>query len=59
MEQSSSWEANRSSARQEIPPNFMEPEGSMPHSQAPATWRYPEPDESSQCLPIQPLEDPF
>ena len=37
MEQSPSWEANRFSA------NFMEPEGSLPHSQVPATCPYPEP----------------
>jgi hypothetical protein len=43
MEQSPSWEANRSSASQEIPPRFMEPEGSLPHSQQPATCTYPEP----------------
>jgi hypothetical protein len=46
MQQSPSWEANRSSASQEIPPNFMEPEGSLPHSQVPATCPYPEPDQS-------------
>ena len=27
----------------------MEPEGSLPHSQEPATYPYPEPDRSSQC----------
>jgi hypothetical protein len=37
MEQSPSWEANRSSASQEIPRIIMEPEGSLPHSQEPAT----------------------
>jgi hypothetical protein len=36
----------------------MEPEGSLPHSQAPATCPYPEPDQSSPCLPI-PLFNPF
>ena len=36
----------------------MEPEGSSPHSQEPATCPYPEPDWSSPCHPIQPLEDP-
>jgi len=30
----------------------MEPEGSLPHSQAPATCLYPEPDWSSPCLHI-------
>jgi hypothetical protein len=36
----------------------MEPEGSLPHSQEPATCPYPEPAESSSCPPIPPLEDP-
>jgi hypothetical protein len=27
----------------------MEPEGSLPHSQVPATCPYPEPDQSSPC----------
>jgi len=31
----------------------MEPEGSLPHSQVPATCPYPEPDRSSPCLPPQ------
>ena len=35
MEQSPSWEANRFSTSIEIPPHFMEPEGSLPHSQCP------------------------
>jgi hypothetical protein len=38
MEQSPSWEANWFAASQEIPPRFMEPEDSSPHSQAPATY---------------------
>ena len=29
----------------------MEPEGSLPHSQAPATCPYPEPEQSSPCPP--------
>ena len=29
----------------------MEPEGSSQHSQAPATYRYPEPDQSIPCPP--------
>jgi hypothetical protein len=37
----------------------MEPEGSLPHSQAPANCPYPEPDQSSPCLPIPLLEDPI
>jgi hypothetical protein len=47
MEQSSSWEANRHAASQEIPPHFIEPEGSLPHSQVPATCPYTEPARSS------------
>jgi len=36
----------------------MEPEGSLPHLQVPATCPYPEPDQSSPC-PLIPLpEDP-
>jgi hypothetical protein len=37
----------------------MEREGSLPHSQEPATFPYPEPDQSSLCLPIPILEDPL
>jgi hypothetical protein len=38
----------------------MEPEGSYPHSQEPATCPYPEPDWSSPCPPpIQTLAGPF
>ena len=37
MVQSPSWEANWFAASQEIPRIFMEPEGSLPHSQASAT----------------------
>jgi len=29
----------------------MEPEGSLPHSEEPATCPYPEPAKSSPCLP--------
>ena len=29
----------------------MRPEGSLPHLQVPATCPYPEPDQSSSCLP--------
>jgi hypothetical protein len=36
----------------------MEPGGSLPHSQEPATCPYPEPAQSSPC-PIPLLEDPF
>ena len=36
-EQSPSWEANRFSASQEIPRILWNAEGSLPHSQVPAT----------------------
>ena len=39
MVQSPSWEANWFAGSQEIPRIFMEPEGSLPHSQASATSR--------------------
>jgi len=32
-------------------PHFMEPEGSLPHTQEPATRPYPEPDQSSLYPP--------
>ena len=40
MVQSPSWEANRFEASQEIPHIFMEPEDSLPHSQASAVISY-------------------
>jgi len=40
-------------------PHFMEPEGSLPHSQDPATCPYSELAQSSPCHPIRFLEDPF
>jgi len=36
----------------------MEPEGSLPHSQVPATCAYPEPAQSSPYLHILLSEDP-
>ena len=36
----------------------MEPEGSLSHSQVPATCPYPEPDRSSSCFHIPFPEDP-
>jgi len=57
MEQCASWEDNRFSVSQEIPPHFMEPEGSLPHSQVPATCPYPEHNvDSTFVLPLQVLE---
>jgi len=35
----------------------MESESSLPYSQAPAACPYPEPDQSSPCLHIPPLEE--
>ena len=37
----------------------MEPEGSLPHSQQPATCPYPEPDKSSPCPPSHYLKIHF
>jgi hypothetical protein len=37
----------------------MEPEGSLPHLQVPATCPYPEPDQASTCPSITLLEDPL
>jgi hypothetical protein len=37
----------------------MEPEGSSPYTQEPATCPYPEPDQSRLRPHTQPLEDPF
>jgi len=54
MEQNPSWEANRISASQEI-----HPEGSLPHSQIPATCPYPETALSIPHLCIPLPEDPF
>jgi hypothetical protein len=42
--QNSPSEANTSSASQEIPRFFMEPEGSLPHSQEPVNCPYPKPE---------------
>jgi hypothetical protein len=37
----------------------MEPEGSAPYTQEPATCPYPKPDRSSLRPHTLPLEDPF
>jgi len=47
MVQSPSWEDNWFAASQEILHIFMEPEGSLPHSQATATCPCPEPAQSN------------
>ena len=58
MVQSPSWEANWFAASQEIPHIFMEPEGSLPHSQASATCPYPGSAKSSPHTHIPPPGDP-
>ena len=58
MVQSPSWEANWFAASQEISPHFMEPEDSLPHSQASATCSYPMPAQSSPHTYILPPGDP-
>ena len=54
MEQSPSWEANRFLQLVKKFPAFLEPEGSSPYPQAPATSPYPEPTLSSphNSLPL-------
>jgi len=37
----------------------MELESSLAHLQQPPTCPYPEPEQSSPCLPISHIEDPF
>jgi len=37
----------------------MEPQGSLPHSQAPATYPYTAPDQSIPCPAIPLLDEPF
>ena len=39
-------------------PHIMEPEGSLPHSQVPATCPYPDPAQSSPYTHIPPPGDP-
>jgi hypothetical protein len=58
MEQSPTWEANQFTASPEIHRIFMEPEGSLPYSQVPATCLYPEPTLSSPHARLQFPEDP-
>ena len=51
MEKSPSWEANLLSASQEIMLILWNPEGSLPHSQVPATSPSPEPTPSNSYPP--------
>ena len=52
MVQSPAWAANWFAASKEIPRIFMEPEGSLPHSQASATCPYPGPAQSTSRIQI-------
>jgi hypothetical protein len=47
MEQNIIWKTDCHSAYHKNPAFFMEPEGSLPCPQKPATGSYPEPAESS------------
>ena len=58
MVQSPSSEATKFAASQEISPHFMEPEGSLPHSQVSATCPYPGPAQSSPHTHIPTPGDP-
>ena len=58
MVQSPSRESNWFAASQETPRIFMEPEGSLPHSQASANCPYPGPAQSSPHTHIPPPGDP-
>jgi hypothetical protein len=51
MEQSPFWKARRSSASKKNSLHFMEPKGSLPRSEKPATCPFPEPDRSSSSPP--------
>jgi hypothetical protein len=42
-----------------IPPQFIEPEGSLLHSQVTTTCPYSQPEQTSPCHSIPVLEDPF
>ena len=58
MEESPSWEANWFCSQSRNSPHFMEPESSLPYSQAPTTCPYPEPNPSSPHNPFPLPEDP-
>ena len=59
MQHSHSWEANSSSASQEIIGILRTPKIRYRIHKGPAICPYPEPDQSNPCLPIPFLEDPF
>jgi len=56
---SPSWESDSSLGSQEILCIGWTLVGSLPYSQAPATCPYPRPVQSSLCLSIQLLVNPF
>ena len=58
MEQSPTWEANSSSAGEEVPRLLCKPKFSLPHSHVPTTCPYPDQDQPSPC-PITLFGDPF
>jgi len=58
MVQNPSWEANWFAISQEILPISQEPEGSLLHSQASATYPYPGPAQSSPYTHIPLTGDP-
>jgi hypothetical protein len=57
MEQSLSWEVNLFFCQSRNSPHFMEPEGSLPHSQVSATCPYPDLDRFSPYTHIPLPED--
>ena len=52
MVQRPSSESVRSSTKQKLAAHFMEPEGSLPHSQEPATYPHLEPEQFMPSIPI-------
>ena len=58
MQQSPSWEANWFCSKSRNSPHFMEPESSLPYSQAPAICPYPGPTPSSPHNPFLLPEEP-